>query len=437
MLRPIPALVTFLLMTAWGAGLPALATDWVVDPSGGGDFTTIMAAILAAEDGDTIEVLAGTYVEDLDFLGKNIRIHARSGPEATILTRSARDVRASHLVTFANGEGPGATLEGFTLVAAAGPYVDSLGGTGGGAIGCYGSSPQILDCIIRENEAEYGAGLLVIDSHPLVAGCTFIENVAAISGSAISGPNSAPTIRDCRFEHNQALSGSGTVQLGIAGEILDCEFVSNYAYSGGAISCPYGAANLTIKGCYFQSNQATGDHGGAIRIHEASPTIEFCTFADNRAAVAGGAIMMLDGGMAEIRQCVFYSNLAVRSGAHLAILYGSHPRIENCILAEALGGYGVFVDSAQPTFACNCFWSNRPLNFLNFDDPSGTGGNITEDPLFCNAFDYDFTIDARSPCAEENNPGCGRIGRLGVGCGLIRCNCISWGELRTRFDPQR
>ena len=47
-------------------GPVAQADTWTVDPGGGGDFTTIQAAINGAGGGDTINVLAGTYNERLN-----------------------------------------------------------------------------------------------------------------------------------------------------------------------------------------------------------------------------------------------------------------------------------------------------------------------------------------------------------------------------------
>ncbi len=81
-----------------------------VNAGGGADFTSIQAAIAAAGTGDEVQVAAGTYAEQLDFLGKAITVRAVG---AAVINPD--DVQAAVGVRFENGEGPGSVLEGFTI----------------------------------------------------------------------------------------------------------------------------------------------------------------------------------------------------------------------------------------------------------------------------------------------------------------------------------
>ena len=52
-------------------------------------------------------------------------------------------------------------------------------------------------------------------------------------------------------------------------------------------------------------------------------------------------------------------------------------------------------------------------------DQTGSNGNISEDPLFCDALEGDYRLRLDSPCTAANSPeGCGLIGALPVGCGI-------------------
>lgn len=432
-LRPLIRLMRVPLPLMMGLSLlpgPAHGTLWIVDSDGGGDFVEIQPAIEAAQSGDEIEVRPGTYVEFINYGGREIRVYGSSGYAVTTIQPG---IGPYHTITFESGEGRDAILEGFTVTGGSGRHMESLGGRSGGAIGCYGSNPMFRDCMFRDNTADYGGAIALDNSNPLITGCLFVENVVENNGSAIAGPNSAPTIHDCFFSDNEAPFGFGTVHLTHPAEILGCTFFDNEARGAGAINCPEEGADMIITGCLFWANQSNSFHGGAIRIHEADPVIEYCTFIDNRSAMDGGAIMIQDGADAQIRYCTFYANLAARSGANFAIWDFSTPLIENCIMAEGLDGYGVFVDNSGPIFVCTCSWNNRPDNYLAFPDPTGTNGNITVNPLFCGESSRDFTLDSLSECAEENNPKCGQIGRYGVACGPTPSIETSWGKIKALF----
>ena len=82
---------TFLLL------LPAVGlsqTIWYVDddncpgPGSGTQedpFCKIQDGINAASDGDTVLVLPGTYIENINFLGKAITLMSSDGPEVTTI----------------------------------------------------------------------------------------------------------------------------------------------------------------------------------------------------------------------------------------------------------------------------------------------------------------------------------------------------------------
>jgi len=63
----------------------AAATTWYVDDSGGADFTTIQAAVNAANLGDIIFVRDGTYYENVDVNKPHLTIQSENGADKTIV----------------------------------------------------------------------------------------------------------------------------------------------------------------------------------------------------------------------------------------------------------------------------------------------------------------------------------------------------------------
>jgi hypothetical protein len=65
-------------------------------------------------------------------------------------------------------------------------------------------------------------------------------------------------------------------------------------------------------------------------------------------------------------------------------------------------------------------WNNSPADFFGFSDPTGSDGNLSQDPEFCDPVSENYHLDPSSPCAPLNSPGsCALIGALGVGCGVV------------------
>jgi hypothetical protein len=99
---------------------PSGTPDLTVDCNGGGDHTTISAAIDAAPERGWIEVLPCTYAETLDLRGKTLWISSTAGPAATVIDANG----AGSAVVAEDGEGDRTAIVGFTIDDADSPAVD-------------------------------------------------------------------------------------------------------------------------------------------------------------------------------------------------------------------------------------------------------------------------------------------------------------------------
>ncbi|MHC4943461.1 MAG: right-handed parallel beta-helix repeat-containing protein, partial [Planctomycetota bacterium] len=107
--------------------VPALAfSDTIYVPD---DYPTIQQAIDAAVNGDTIIVRPGTYVENIDFKGKGTTVQSSHGPEVTVINgENPANPDLGSVISFHNGEGLDAVLDGFTLTQGTGTWYEPYSG---------------------------------------------------------------------------------------------------------------------------------------------------------------------------------------------------------------------------------------------------------------------------------------------------------------------
>ena len=236
--------ISILSILAFSAGTALAATFFV--PM---DYSTIQQCIDVAEGGDTCLVSPGTYVENINFIGKEIEVRSEQGAGVTVIDGN----RAGSVVTFDSMEGEEAVLDGFTIRNGDADH-------GGGILCASISNPTIVNCTITRNRAVGGGGILcVYGSDPLIANCTIKDNHAVDEGGGggIVCWVASPTIVNCTITDNTAAYCGGGVFCQDSGnpEIVHCTIASNRADHGGGIYCCF-SSSPTITNSILWGNRA-------------------------------------------------------------------------------------------------------------------------------------------------------------------------------------
>lgn len=353
-------------------------------------YNTIQEAIDACNNGDTVIVDPNTYTgpgnRDIDFKGKVITVRSTDVNDPNIVAQTIIDCQSiGRGFIFKRGEGSGSVLNGLTIkngyAEDPNPFYDPNNDPCGygGAIYCKGSSPKISNCVITDNEADYGGGAIFCDagSDPNITNCDISYNYCgsyrydvnqAQIGGGIYCRNSSPIISGCTITENwvegwwKKGAGGGIACEDSSAVIIDCNIFFNECWA------LYGVSGEPIDPNYSQ-------HGGGIYCERGSPVIISSKIVDNFANYSGGGIAALDSNIG-ILGCAINYNFCGASGGGIYSQGTPNPDtsncyIQNCLIAKNKGYYSGGVSSNHGSLALivNCTIAKNTLGFSTY-----TGG---------------------------------------------------------------
>ncbi|MHC4258556.1 MAG: right-handed parallel beta-helix repeat-containing protein [Planctomycetota bacterium] len=350
------------------------AAEYTVNPG-----ESIQAAIAAASDGDTVTVMPGTYVENLDLLGKAITLTSTDPTDPSVVAATIIDGNQNgSVITCNSGEGPDTLVTGLTIT-------NGLAPSGGGMVNS-GSSPTVTRCTFSGNTAtisgpgatEGGGGMYNGGSNPIVSHCTFSGNTGP--GAGMFNSESNPTVTYCTFNDNKGRAMENWFSSPI---VTHCIFSKNMPeYSG-----PFGDVG-----------------GGGMNNYQSDPKISHCIFSGN---VAAGDVGMSNGmSSPEVSHCVFIGNRATGNRGPTGGMFSfmGSPKVTNSIFwdnTDSDDQYEIYSYTTDPT-----------VEFCNVQGGYAGDGNIDLDPLFADAdgaddiigtADDDLRLTAGSPCIDAGS----------------------------------
>ena len=375
--RPVSIVAVVLLFIT--SGFAAQATVIRVPA----DYGTIQSAINAAVAGDTVEVAPGTYVENLNFLGKAIRVTSVEGPQVTVIDGNQN----GSVVVFVSGEGPQSVLTGFTI-------------RNGNATG----------------SALRGGGVRIENSSPTISGNIITNNLAGDGGGGVSSSFGSPVIQGNIITQNHQRTGwsggigGGGVSIGGASAVhlLNNSIFGNSwsTANGGGVSL-FAAGNPVLKDNLITNNNAGSQGGGISMLNRSDALIEQNIVAGNSASSGGGVYWLVPSGARGplMVNNTVAGNHAQQGSAVLADGFDAAAQLINNILVASIGQNavtcGTLNAASVPVFQFNDVFAVSALAYAgSCMDQTGINGNISQDPIFRDASAADYHLMSGSPAID-------------------------------------
>ncbi len=374
-------------------------------------FTAIQDAVshFGTDDGNEIVVYPSVYVENIDFLDKDVTVRSidPTDPEIVGVTIIDGNLEDS-VVRLSAGK-----ITGFTLRNGR-PYYGDNGG------GVYASGTAIISYnIITENQASNkGAGIhaqnnvvirnnLIINNSGYAYGCgisarddvivaenTIVGNTTSNDGGGIEARYNC-LVTDNVITGNQARSGGGVYAQDdsvVFRNVITDNVATNRA--GGV----YALNRSTIKNNFILNNESQNNEngGGGIYAYHV-PMITDNAIVGNTSLGPGGGMHLAFGADAIGNTIVNNTCATIGSGIFVDSLLEQIVLLNN-VVAHNSGFYGIYADDPVE-LDYNCVFGNDFGNYGGLAAPGPHDLNV--DPLLADDFIH---LSSESPCVNAGDP---------------------------------
>lgn len=431
---PVLWMLTVVLMT-----VPVRPATLRVGHDAGYDYTTITAALGAAQAGDTITVVDGTYRYGPPYpetfplvMKEGVRLVRETAGTMPVI-----DAMSCDRVFLCDdlGSAMGTRIEGFKIMGGYAPGTEARGG----ALYVKDSELTVVSCDIFNNRAQqFGGGIYAYLSQLTLNGCTIRSNTADQGGGLYACRGSNIVIDDCTIRDNASdYYGAGLSITDMCQVSMESsEITGNHAILyGGGMYC----LDVTVSAthCLIADNSAD-IWGGGLGAEKSEILCRRCAWIDN-ASLDGGGIGARVNAVIKLYECVIGRNTASHDGAGMTISSAAEvemlfSRIE-ANQAVAAGG-GISLNTAQGIIAFSSIIDNRSVNGAGIDIDDNTETQVINCLLAGNQateFGGAFSIRDASPvvtsCTMTSNHASDGGGALAcANASPVIKDSILWGN---------